>query len=173
MIAVQMIDSTTARAVDVEAFARDIRPEEKGTHTITIECTKVFVPQIVKFIFTPVSSGGESLNARLRIFASYFLGPVKQDGFPLEKCEHVKDIAMKLKSPPPVCLKQLTKLLKAKIIADKATKSVRLYGKTSYGEFALVVFTCEGKIAKISVKSSVAELGNSLSNEIEMSLKAL
>jgi AP-3 complex subunit delta-1 len=170
---IQMIDSGVCRAVEVTASAEEIRPDAKGCHTITIECEKPFLPEIVKFIFTPISSGGDCLEARLRIFPSYFLAPIKPDTLPLEKCVHQKDVQVKLKAAPPVCLKQLVKLLKAKVVADKATKTVKFYSKTSYGEFAFVEFLCEGKVAHVTVRSTLAELSDSLGHEIDMNLKTL
>jgi hypothetical protein len=166
-----MADSPTCRAVDVAAAAEETRPDAKGTHTITIECEKPFLPQIVKCIFTPIASGGDCLEARLRIFPSYFLAPVKPGGLPLEKCVHRKEVPAKLKVPAPVSLKQLTRLLRAKVVADKPTKTVKFYAKTSYGEFALVEFVCDGKAPTISVRSTLAELSDSLGHEIDMSLK--
>jgi hypothetical protein len=170
---VQMTDSAVCRAVDVPAFTKEVPPEAKGIHRITIDCEKPALPQVVRFIITPVASGGDSLSGRLRIFPSYFLAPAKPDSFPLEKCVHEREIVVKLKATAPVCLKRLTGLLRSKVVPDKATKTVKFYAKTSYGEFVFVSFACDAKVASVSVRSTLAELTDSLATEIDMSLKAL
>jgi hypothetical protein len=173
LIDVQLADAQTYKAIDVASISDEIAPNSSDTHTIIIELVKPPKPLILRAIFTPVSCGGESLEARIRLFPSYFLKPAKPDAFPADDCVHEHSVQTKLKVTPPECIKALVKVLRSKMLRDTASKTVKMYAMASYGAFVLTNFACDGTSATITLKSTVAELTDSLAREIDLALKQL
>jgi AP-3 complex subunit delta-1 len=173
LIDVQLTHAQTYKAIDVASISGEIAPNASHTHTIVIEVVKPPKPLMIRAIFTPVSCGGECLESRIRIFPSYFLKAAKPDAFPVDDCVHGHSVQTKLKVTPLECIKAIVKVLRSKMVRDTASKTVNLYATASYGASVLTNFACDGTSATITLKSSVAELTDSLVREIDMTLKSL
>jgi hypothetical protein len=74
---------------------------------------------------------------------------------------------------PQDLLKIITKILRAKMVPDKTTKTVKLYSKSGYGAFVSGEFKAEHGVVNIVLRSTIAELTDALMSEIEVNLKTL
>jgi AP-3 complex subunit delta-1 len=173
LIDVQLADAQTYKAIDVASISGEIAPNTSHTHRIIIELVNPPKPLMIRAIFTPVSCGGECLESRIRIFPSYFLKPAKPDALPVNDCVHGHSVQTKLRVTPLECIKAIMKVLRSKMVRDTASKTVNLYATASYGASVLTNFACDGTSATITLKSTVAELTDSLVREIDMTLKSL
>jgi hypothetical protein len=172
-IDVDLVQSAAVKPVEIPRISETIAPQSKTECKLVLAIQNPSKPAMARVVFTPVSCGGEPLDLKIKVFPSYFLQPAKAGAVDAGECAHEGAASGEIQGTPQDCLKRIVKVLRCKMVTDKATKMVKLYAKASYGAAVAGAFSVDGGRATVTIASTVAELTDSLVSEIEMNLKSL
>ena len=156
-----------------------------STHTISITFDEINSPQIIKLIIVPFS--GESLEAKMKIYPSYFLIPVDSGLLQVaeKKATLTKSISFKTDVKPRQVLQSIANIIQGTVInpqikdddqnstSSENNKSRLLISKASTNDYILTKIEYKDDGAILEVGSPNEKLTSSLLKECEIKLNSL
>lgn len=144
-------------------------------HHIMIEVAIITNPQSIRVLLIPSSSGGETLEGRIRLLPSNFLLPGDSALISIAQSEaqFSTTISISSNARPKNVLNSLSNLLRANIIRSAEPNCRTLFSRTTTGLTVIALLKITQGIVEVNVKSNDSSLMNSIAREIEMKIRSL
>lgn len=172
----QVTETKSVKISDVQPLVHGIEAKSSYIHSITLEIENCNVPQAVKMLVVPNGGDVDSIEARLRIFPSYFLVPADIDSldFALKKCTDGKQTTIIFDKKQKDVIQDIANVMRGSVIPDGSEdENVYVLCAKSMGtNYAVCYVNCLSEnAAEVDVKSWDAEYSASVIKEIELKFK--
>ena len=165
-------ETKSVKASAVFPMANGIEAKSSYVHSLVLEVSDCFVPQIVKICVVPNGGDVDSLESRLRIFPSYFLTPGDVDalGFAEKKATECQELTLPTSKSPRVVLQDVANITRGMVVATDDCDT--LCSKLAGGGYLVcrLTYPSDGFV-HVELKCCEARLISPLLKEIELKLK--
>ena len=171
-----LTETKSVKSNAILPMVNGIEARSSYIHSLVIEISDPFVPQIAKLLIVPNGGDVDSLEARLRIFPSFFLTPGDVDAleFAEKKATESENLTLPTAKPPRTVLQDVANITRGMVVTNSTDdlQASTLCSKLSSGCYLVCKLShVSDGFVNVELKCSEARILAPLLKEIELKLK--